>query len=195
MVDHALEKLVLELYHENKWRDILDLQNFKDAFEKHRLLWVWPSLEDLDWLKHIISERNVREIVSIGCGSGLLEWLIQKYLGIVVVGVEVDRKWWCSGYSPPLFLKNVHFIDEEDSRFEILPSQAILFCYFNNGSAFLNYVKQYTGRTVIVIGPGEGRGSCTDPVPFDRKFSDLGWKLDAAREIRDTKDYIAVYVR
>ncbi|XP_046416192.1 uncharacterized protein LOC124300191 [Neodiprion virginianus] len=195
MVDYELEKIVVDLYRENKWKEIVDLKDTADCFQKLRLLWVWPDFDDLNWLKNVITKKNVREIVSIGCGSGLLEWLLQKHLGIVMIGVEVDRKWWSSGYSPPLFLNTIHFIDEENDSFKILPSQALLFCYFNNGPAFLNYMNEYRGKMVIIIGPGEGRGSCTDPAPFDKKFLDLGWILESAREIRNTKDYIAVYVR
>lgn len=112
----------------------------------------------------------------------------------------MDRSWWSSVYSPPLFLKNVYFIDDErndeDKSIDVVSkSQAMLFCYFNNGPAFINYVNNYSGKIIVIIGPGEGRGSCTDPAPFDKKIIELGLELKDWREICDTKDYIAVYTR
>ncbi|XP_015586654.1 uncharacterized protein LOC107263687 [Cephus cinctus] len=195
MASHDLEEKVIALYGEDKWKEIINLKNVKDTFEKYRLLWVWPSLDDLQWIKDIIDGLQLHGIISIGCGSGLLEWLIQKHSGIDVVGIEVDHAWWTCGYSPPLFLKKVIFIDEDNNNVEIPKSHALLFCYFNNAPAFLNYIMNYSGSTVLVIGPGEGRGSHTDPTPFDKKFSDLGWQLYKFREIGNTKDYIAVYTR
>lgn len=92
MVGYELEKIVFDLYRQNKWKEIIELNNNENDFEKHRILWVWPNFDDLDWLKNVINKKNVSEIVSIGCGSGLLEWIIQKHLGEPTSFSKIKKK-------------------------------------------------------------------------------------------------------
>ena len=47
---------------------------------------------------------------------------------------------------------------------------------------------------VVIIGPGEGRGTFTDPDPFKVHFDDT-WQLVDFQEVRNTKDFIAIYLR
>lgn len=75
-----MEKVV-NLYNENKWRDIIELLNNCDIENSRQLLWVSPNFKNLSWIKNIICETNLKGIVSVGCGSGLLEWLIQQNCG------------------------------------------------------------------------------------------------------------------
>lgn len=69
----------------------------------------------------------------------------------------------------------------------------MLFCYFNNGVAFAEYMKHYSGQLMVIIGPGYGKGVHTDPLPFD----DFGeeWSLYKSQEVRNSKDYIVFYRR
>lgn len=72
---------VLSLYENNKWSDILNLKvNLWDD-KVHSLLWVWPSLENLLFMKGIVNSFNLQGVSSIGCGSGMFEWLLQKSTG------------------------------------------------------------------------------------------------------------------
>lgn len=72
---------------------------------------------------------------------------------------------------------------------------ALLFCYFNNGPAFLDYISNYKGDVVFIIGPGKGKGRHTDPEPFKANFGDITWRLHAYQEVKNSKDFIAVYVK
>lgn len=113
-----------------------------------------------------------------------------------MVGIELDRSWWCSKYSPPLFIENMFFVHENNmTNFSISENYALLFCYFNNESAFCNYIENYKGKLIFVIGPKEGQGRWTDPMPFDKKFHEFGWKLLNKKEVERSSDYITVYGR
>ena len=57
---------------------------------------------------------------------------------------------------------------------------ALMFCYFNNRSAFLEYLKLYEGNYVIIVGPVNKIDIYTDPLPLEPNFPDdlvQKWKL------------------
>lgn len=111
-----------------------------------------------------------------------------------MLGYEVNKEWWDSKYSPPKFIKLNYFnYPLEDACLD--PHHALLFCYFNNGPAFRDYVDSFKGNIVIIIGPGKGKGRHTDPSPFTADFGNREWRLDSYQEIKDSKDFIVVYVR
>lgn len=70
---------------------------------------------------------------------------------------------------------------------------ALLFCYFNNGPAFCNYIEKYEGNLIFIIGPKDGENRWTDPMPFDPKFNEYGWRLISYKNLERTNDCIAVY--
>lgn len=119
--------------------------------------------------------------------------------GIKVIGLEVDGAWWDCKYAPkafiPLHLAKFHLEDDPVTQnlFKA-QNQALLFCYFNNGPAFEDYVKYFDSDMIFIIGPGEGRNTHTNPTPFDPNLG-AEWKLTNSQEVRDTKDFIAVYQR
>lgn len=123
-----------------------------------------------------------------------LLWLLSS--GLEVTGIEVDRSWWESSYAPRVFLPLIYADEEHGSDITTDKNAALLFCYFNNGTAFSEYIRQYEGNCFIVIGPGEGRGTHTHPAPFNiTPESDSVWKMEAFQEVQHTKDFIAVYVK
>ncbi|KAK1122617.1 hypothetical protein K0M31_009061 [Melipona bicolor] len=193
MVNENIDEQILTFHSEQKWLDIVNLNCTLTKLNKSRLFWVLPTVNDLHWMKDVIDKQNVAGLVSIGCGCGLFEWLFEEYSGLNVIGVELDRSWWCSKYSPPLFLKNIVFIHENEDNSFLSNEYALLFCYFNNGPAFCNYVENYKGSLIFVIGPKSNEERWTDPMPFDKKFDEYGWKLIAKKEMERTNDYIAIY--
>ncbi|CAL7938263.1 unnamed protein product [Xylocopa violacea] len=194
MVNENIDEQILSLYGEQKWKDILGLNCTLNKSCESKLFWVLPTISDLHWMKEIIDESNVVGLVSIGCGCGVLEWLFQKYSGLNVIGVELDRSWWCSKYSPPLFLKNILFIRENNTNDSFLSDKyALLFCYFNNESAFCDYIENYKGNLIFVIGPNVDELRWTNPMPLDTKFNQYGWTLICKRKMDRTSDCITVY--
>ncbi|XP_044747276.1 uncharacterized protein LOC123308608 [Coccinella septempunctata] len=192
-VHDALFFMVKNLYEEKKWREILKLNEFSNIPDANRILWVWPNEEDIRFIQDFIVRNGLKGVSSIGCGNGLLEWILQQATGLAVEGIEINEEWWKSRYAYPPFI---------DLKFPNFPLEnplnkdhALLFCYFNNGPAFTDYVKNYTGNGIIIIGPSYGNGKHTEPPPFNVKFPSLNWKLECYKEIKQTKDFIAFYIR
>lgn len=215
-MDENFINTVVSLHKKNNWEKIL---KFSDEYSKcneitRKLLWVWPSWENLYFIQNIVNLNGSKGIISIGCGSGLFEWLLQQstsksrlnvstnfvlvhffsfLLEIPVKGFEVNKEWWTSKYCSPQFIPLEFPIMPPKSEY-LNKDYALLFCYFNNGPAFADYINAYFGNLVFIIGPGKGRGTHTNPEPFKPNFQ-TPWKLYDFEEIRDTKDFIAAYVR
>lgn len=130
---------------------------------------------------------------------------------IRVCGLELDQSWWTSAYSPlpPLvpctFVSATDGISAELLQTAVAPiaddrptvDYGLLFCYFNDGAAFDAYVRAYTGRTVIVVGPASAHGDIvTDPRPLDVRFEAPGWRLRATLRLDEADvNVAAIYVR
>lgn len=65
------------------------------------------------------------------------------------------------------------------------------FCELALDSLKLNF----SGIIVIIIGPNEEAGRHTDPQPFAPDFGSTEWCLDQFQEIKNSKDFIAIYIR
>lgn len=118
-----------------------------------------------------------------------------SFTGIPVRGLEIDGAWWKCKYSPPTFipLTFAQPILDEDTIACLRKADCLLFCYFNNRPAFNDYVKNFIGNVIIIIGPANGKGVHTDPLPFDNLGEE--WCLMKWQEVRESKDFIAVYNR
>ncbi|KAF7395131.1 hypothetical protein HZH66_008305 [Vespula vulgaris] len=195
-IEENVEEIILRLHNDCNWKDIVNLASVIDTSKNSRLFWVFPTLDDLSWITEVIKKNKISGVISIGCGCGLIEWLLQNYSGLNIIGIELDSSWWHSKYAPPLFLENIVFINEKKGKDLSVPKDyALFFCYFNNGEAFCNYIANYEGSIIFVIGPAEGQERSTDPLPFDEKFAKYNWKLLTKRPIMNFKDYIVVYTR
>lgn len=199
----ALEECLLALSTVNDWHGIIEVGSQFPQAEKTRFLWAWPSIECLHWLKRCLTQNHIRCILSIGCGSGLLEWLIHKSTDVCVTGLELDRSWWKSSYSPKKFV-DLRFTDTEltsdflKSCANCTDSQAfaLLFCYFNSRDAFLQYMKCYEGDFVIIVGPMSENHVVTDPNPLNPKFEENTWSLFGCYQFNDLhSNCMSVYVR
>ncbi|XP_011639302.1 uncharacterized protein LOC105428608, partial [Pogonomyrmex barbatus] len=189
-MNNDINENIISLYNAKKWKEIVALSSTLNNFKLCKLSWVLPNIGDLYWISDITQKFNLSGIASIGCGCGLLEWLLQKCTGLDIVGIELDSSWWTSKYSPPRFLKNIIFIETESMNFRVPKRYAMLFCYFNNGKAFRNYIENYKGNLIFVIGPAQGNNCTTDPLPFDNKFKIYNWKLITQKKIMYSNNYI-----
>ncbi|CAK1579038.1 unnamed protein product [Parnassius mnemosyne] len=194
-MDESLVNSILNLYKNKNWKAIVS--RYHDHPDRSKLLWVFPTEENFAFLRDSVLDLGCDGILSIGCGSGLLEWMITEATGFPVSGIEIDGAWWHCKYAPPTFIPLILTTPTlNSSTISLLrdaKSVALLFCYFNNGPAFAEYIKHYSGPVIVIIGPGCGKGVHTDPTPFE----DLGeeWKMYRSQEIRDSQDYIAIYQR
>lgn len=76
-----VDENILSLYNAQKWKEIAALSSVISNPKSSRLSWILPDMSDLCWINDIIRKYNLSGIASIGCGCGLLEWLLQKYSG------------------------------------------------------------------------------------------------------------------
>lgn len=90
-MDNEFLETVLYHYKQNDWQNILKLNEHSDNQTALKLLWVWPSIENLDFVKKTIEYNNCHGIISLGCGCGLLEWIIQKSTGTIELIIFDNR--------------------------------------------------------------------------------------------------------
>lgn len=197
-----LEQHLCELSASENWQGVIDICAAFSADEKSKFLWAWPTAECLKFLQSHLIANGIEAILSIGCGSGLLEWMIRQSSGIEVIGLELDNSWWKSSYSPRTFIELKFTISERpDTRFLSdcigRPGDrfAILFCYFNNRKAFLDYVRAYDGKMIVIIGPIDGNKIVTDPTPLKPQFETDEWQLIGQSHMHGFDNCMAIYRR
>ncbi|KMZ03403.1 uncharacterized protein LOC120284203 [Drosophila simulans] len=168
------------------WRKLLALGDCLDQQLKRKLLWMWPTSVDLDYFNQLLAMHDIQRVLSIGCGSGLLEWLMTVSGGrkVPMFGLEVDRNWWQSKYSVRSFIPLNYLEDASQLNTDLLAKCcsdvhpcALLFCYFNNRGAFLDYLKVFQGKWLILIGPLPALGIHTDPNPAQPQLPIDQWIL------------------
>ncbi|XP_061387130.1 uncharacterized protein LOC133322080 [Musca vetustissima] len=201
---HLREVYYLTNPETKNWRSLLKYGEDLNAEIRRKLLWIWPTEKSLWQFGKILREFNIGCLLSIGCGNGLFEWIIRESLNVEIYGLEVDRDWWCSNYAIKSFIE-LNYVDNMDvTKEEYLRTCclrdswnfALLFCYFNNRPAFLQYLKLYKGRWICIIGPLEKRNVYTDPLPLEPNFpvedNVTTWKLKASLKMGEN-DIMAFY--
>ncbi|XP_023164242.2 uncharacterized protein LOC111594975 [Drosophila hydei] len=184
------------------WRNLLIFGYSLQRDLKRKLLWIWPTALDLKKLNGMLKQLDIHHVLSIGCGSGLLEWLLSAVANqeLSVYGLERDPNWWRSKYAVRSFIP-LNYVEQAGSKLTnhffsgccsgVTPC-ALLFCYFNNRSAFLDYLSVFEGKWLILIGPQPAVGIHTDPNPLQPQLPDKEWAL---RELCDWTDQnvVAIY--
>lgn len=160
-----------------KIREVESTGKAEDTSALRLLSWPAPTREDLSSFGEFINTCGVTHLYSIGCGTGLLEWLLLKVIQDEhqsgnfhgVTGIEVDVGWWSSPYSPPMFLPLL-FVDRDGDfnceEFFGRETDFILFCYFNNLTVFLKYLEKFRGKYLGLLGPISKTRFCA-PAPLE----------------------------
>lgn len=183
------------------WKKILKLSQ-KYGFEISSIvLWVFPSEYCLEQLKITLKNYKISNILSIGCGIGLLEFIMRESIGVRINGLEIDSKYW-SRKKPFIPLRYVEHDQEITPKFLLDTVDTarrswnftLLFCYFNLRRAFNEYIKAYRGNYVIIIGPCDMTGRYTDPLPLDFQDNDE-FQLVHTVNFGDNRDLLAIYER
>ncbi|XP_063707183.1 uncharacterized protein LOC134836008 isoform X2 [Culicoides brevitarsis] len=201
----AFVKDLYDLYEKGEWRKILKLGQSNATEETKKYHWCWPYEQDLKDLKYELDKLGVKSLCSIGCGTGILEWCLNKCTGMEVKGIEVDEFYWNS--------KNARkpFIDLEFARRQVgcsflgevcarLPSYGLLFSYFNNPRAFKDYARYFIGNVIVIIGPkmlkdGQQKKH-SDPMPEAPGWeNEKQWTKAWSKEIGNEKDICVIWKR
>lgn len=90
----AFVKDLYEMYDKGEWRKILKLGQSNATEETKKYHWCWPYEQDLKDLKYELDKLGVKSLCSIGCGTGILEWCLNKCTGMEIKGIEVDEFYW-----------------------------------------------------------------------------------------------------
>lgn len=77
----SLDDQLVYLTENRQWSQILELGKLYPQHEVSRFLWAWPSEKCLRKMNTTFKVLGITKILSIGCGSGLLEWIIQETTG------------------------------------------------------------------------------------------------------------------
>ncbi|XP_043230020.1 translation initiation factor IF-2-like isoform X2 [Amphibalanus amphitrite] len=151
-----------------------------EAFFDTLLCWVRPTRDFLSFLHAELRRLYVTKIVSVGCGCGFLEWLIKRACsGIEVIGYEVDRAWWQGRYGVKPFIEHI-YIDEVKTR-HVPAGSVLMTCYFHSWECWNQYLAEFRGDIVIVIGP-DTNDHVTFPEPR-HLLSDPRFVLESQRDI------------
>uniref|UniRef100_A0A8D8ETS8 (northern house mosquito) hypothetical protein n=1 Tax=Culex pipiens TaxID=7175 RepID=A0A8D8ETS8_CULPI len=197
--EEQVERKISECIDANDWRKVINLGQELAVDTRVKYLWAWPLSDDLETIGACLAEHNISRVLSVGCGTGLLEWLITAGTGILVAGVEQDENWWRSKYATKTYIpmvfaesKGANSINDENA-----PWHAMMFCYFNHGAAFCDYVNNFEGRHVIIVGPEGGKAVHTDPMPFQPAFpTHQNWKLlQSFRVGSENLNHFVIYQR
>lgn len=73
--------------------------------------------------------------------------------------------------------------------------RALLFCYFNNSTAFNEYLNCFQPLTLILVGPKDNVGIHTDPMPLSPEFKQTGWRFLECKYLEDNLNVICIYRR
>ncbi|CAH1395372.1 unnamed protein product [Nezara viridula] len=188
-LDPAHEQ-VIESFMKGDWEAVIEAQA---VLNEPYFLWPKPNKNDLYFISDSMKRLNIERILSIGCGCGLLEWLLMVASGVKVTGIEIDKNYWKSKYARKSFIDLVFPQEEAFSENICKDNNALMFCYFNDMDAFLEYLNIYPGHCLIIIGP-ENCGRHTAPSPYDENIPNE-WQLWKMREIATTGDYICIYTK
>lgn len=90
----SFSKELYDLHSNAEWRKVIKLGEIISLEERKRYLWVWPIEQHMKELKSELDKLGVRSLCSLGCGTGLLEWLMMKCTGLPIKGFEVDEFYW-----------------------------------------------------------------------------------------------------
>lgn len=64
------------------WREWLAIGNSLEVNKRRSLMWIWPTESELLKFGALLETLNIKHILSIGCGNGLFERIIQECLGM-----------------------------------------------------------------------------------------------------------------
>lgn len=76
-LDESLPPLVAG----GRWPSVCALGERYERSERSRYLWAWPTRRGIRTLGLTLRRLDCEHVLSIGCGAGLLEWLLQQSCG------------------------------------------------------------------------------------------------------------------
>lgn len=69
------------------WRKLLKYGNLLKQDTKRKLLWAWPTEKNIWQINKLLRQYDITNILSIGCGNGLFEWILKEALSKYLLNV------------------------------------------------------------------------------------------------------------
>lgn len=69
------------LHGRNKWLKVQKMIQHDDSQKLSTFIWVIPRYDDFMLIRNILYTNFIKKIISLGCGTGLLEWLMENLSG------------------------------------------------------------------------------------------------------------------
>eukprot|EP01079_Euglenida_sp_SAG-EU17-18_P004135 gene4135-754_t len=136
---------------------------FKTEFNNH-LGWVLPSRPMLETMSQACKHAGAKGVVSICCGTGMSEGLLQWVSGLKVTGVEdFSDHMGNPDNMPHRYIQDIR-CKRPGELHPIASDQALLISWGRNGHLFCEYVLNYPGDVIIVV--GEDTKGCTFPADY-----------------------------
>ena len=115
------------------------------------LLWIVPSRKLISDIMDVLDHNHVAGLFSIGCGSGLLEWLIQCTCKLPVHGVELSPIKE-AGDLDELGLIPMWYVDRPEFSWEAPRGFAIFQCWGRDDDVISKYAACNEDKLVIILG-------------------------------------------
>lgn len=139
-----------------------------------RTSFYFPTQSEINLITTHAKNTQMKGITSIGCGTGLLEWLLtENFEPLSVCGIDVGsplcllpQAYWTISYGF-VMPKRVACVDD---------NRALMFCW-GDGCPWKEYIDGYGGRCVIVIGDN----TCWPTVDAMHAYLDKGANADRLR--------------
>ena len=77
----GLEETIYGYVKNKQWRKLVNYGGNWNLLDRNQFLWAWPEISDLYFLNGQLKKIGIKHVLSIGCGRGLLEWIINESTG------------------------------------------------------------------------------------------------------------------
>lgn len=84
---------ISEVVKKRDWRKVLSLSK-KYGFDiTHELMWCYPTIQCTEFLKAQWKKFHIVNIMSVGCGSGLMEFVLREAIGLKIeIYMKIKRQ-------------------------------------------------------------------------------------------------------
>eukprot|EP00727_Mastigamoeba_balamuthi_P004199 m51a1_g13777 hypothetical protein (208) ;mRNA; f:289208-289831 len=147
-------------------------------------------------LAQSLRSRGCRGAVSVGCGTGVIEWLLSEFLPVRAVDLWRPTDPWCElvpELSPGAYECVLDPVSRNIELADVAPAEALAFFWPMPCCMCTRYAREYRGPC-IVVGPAQIEGE--EAHRFARELSGSGWTVSENYEWPGKRPTtVAVFVR
>lgn len=80
-IKNNFENELFQMVNTKSWKQVISLSESYKHDLISNYLWCWPSEFSLSVLQMVLEANKINSLLSLGCGCGLLEWILSQSLG------------------------------------------------------------------------------------------------------------------